>query len=100
MTNRKEAVLYKVFRILFDSGFVWYSHTSDAIDAAAEAIVAERGFYGAYKVEQVDEFHTADRAAAAVKRAVQKIKWLKELIIEVRLRAWEEPPCSIRALRG
>ena len=92
--------MHKVFRIKFDSGLKWFGHTSGSIGKAAEAIAAERGFYGPYKVEQVNEFNTADKAAAEVKRTLRQIKIHKERIIEYRLLVREKPPRSIRAWRG
>lgn len=96
--------MHKVFRIKFDSGLKWFGHTSGSIGKAAEAIAAERGFYGPYKVEQVNEFNTADKAAAEVKRTLRQIKVLKRQIkerkIEYRLLVKEKPPHSIHAWRG
>lgn len=99
--------MHKVFRIKFDSGLKWFGHTSGSIGKAAESIAAERGFYGPYKVEQVNEFNTADKAAAEVKHTLRQIKVLKRQIkidkerkIEYRLLVREKPPRSIRAWRG
>ena len=92
--------MHKVFRIKFNSGLIWFDHTSGSISNAAKSIVAERGFYGPYKVEQMNEFNTADKAAEEVKYTLRQIKILKERIIESRLRAREKPPRSIHAWRG
>lgn len=103
--------MHKVFRIKFDSGLKWFGHTSGSIGKAAASIATERGFYGPYKVEQVNEFNTADKAAAEVKRTLRQIKKLKRQIkidkernkernIEYRLLVKEKPPHSIRAWRG